>query len=109
MAVASQRARPAARAPADSRQVTIAPRTLLIFVLLAAGVFLAGQLVFAVRTTLVQLVVAIVVAMAIEPLVRVFEARGVRRGGAVAVAFSLVAVALIAFAYLLFQPLVTEL
>jgi predicted PurR-regulated permease PerM len=110
MAVARERARPAARpAQADSPQVTVAPRTLLIFVLLAAAVFLAGQLVFAVRTTLIQLVVAIVLAMALEPLVRVFEARGLRRGGAVAVAFSLVAVALIAFAYLLFQPLVTEL
>jgi predicted PurR-regulated permease PerM len=110
VAVAPERARPAPRAArAASSQVTVAPRTLLIFVLLAAAVFLAGQLVYAVRTTLVQLVVAIVLAMALEPLVRFFEARGLRRGGAVAVAFSLVAVALIAFAYLLFQPLVTEL
>jgi predicted PurR-regulated permease PerM len=93
----------------STSEVTVAPRTLLTFVLLAAGVFLAWQLVNAVHTTLVQLVVAIVLAMALEPLVRVFEARGLRRGGAVAVAFSLVAVALIAFAYLLFQPLVTEL
>jgi predicted PurR-regulated permease PerM len=93
----------------STSQVTVAPRTLLTFVLLAAGVFLAWRLVNAVHTTLVQLVVAIVLAMALEPLVRVFETRGLRRGSAVAVAFSLVAVALIAFAYLLFQPLVTEL
>ena len=110
MAVSPERARPAARATQEgSPQVTVAPRTLLIFVLLAAGVFIAGELVYAVRTTLVQLVVAIVLAMALEPLVGVFEARGLRRGGAVAVAFSLVAVVVIAFAYLLFQPLVTEL
>jgi predicted PurR-regulated permease PerM len=110
MAAAPERARPAARRRrAAPRQVTVAPRTLLIFVLLAAGVFLAWQLVNAVHTTLVQLVVAIVLAMALEPLVRVFEARGLPRGGAVTVAFSLVAIALIAFAYFLFEPLVTEL
>jgi predicted PurR-regulated permease PerM len=110
MAVAPERAHPAARTErAASPQVTVAPRTLLFFVLIAGGAFVAGELVVAARTTLVQLLVAIVLAMALEPLVKAFQTRGLPRGGAVAVAFSLVTVALIAFGYLLFQPLVTEL
>jgi predicted PurR-regulated permease PerM len=110
MAVAPESARSTARpASAAPPQVAVTTRTLLTFVLLAGGLVLADRLVHAVRTTLVQLIVAIVLAMALEPLVRSFEARGLRRGGAVAVAFTLVAVVVIAFAYLLFQPLVTEL
>ncbi|MDX6411348.1 MAG: hypothetical protein QOE91_864, partial [Gaiellaceae bacterium] len=63
----------------------------------------------AVRTVLIELVVATVLAMALEPLVRVFEGRGLHRGKAVALTFTLVAAAFVAFAYLLFRPLVTEL
>jgi predicted PurR-regulated permease PerM len=62
-----------------------------------------------VRTVLIELVVATVLAMALEPLVRVFEGRGLHRGKAVALTFTLVAAAFVAFAYLLFRPLVTEL
>jgi predicted PurR-regulated permease PerM len=113
VAVASERA-PQARpappaAPSRPTQISIAPRTLLIFVLLGAATFLAGQLVYAVHTTLVQLVVAVVLAMALEPIVRLFEGRGLQRGAAVGVTFGIVAVALVVFAYLLFEPLVTEL
>lgn len=89
-------------------QVVIAPRTLVIFIALVAGAFFAFQLVYAIRTTLIQLVVAITLAMALEPLVGVFQKRGLTRGRAVGVTFGIVAIALIAFAYLLFQPLVTE-
>lgn len=89
--------------------VSIAPRTLITFILLSAGALALGSLVIAVRSVLIQLVVAIVLAMALEPLVRTFERRGVRRGAAVGITFGLVAAALLVFAYLLFQPLVTEL
>jgi predicted PurR-regulated permease PerM len=88
--------------------VSIAPRTLITFILLSAGALALGALVMAVRSVLVQLVLAIVLAMALEPLVKLFERR-VRRGAAVGITFGLVAAALVAFAYLLFQPLVTEL
>ncbi len=89
--------------------MSIAPRTLITFILLSAAALALGALAMAVRSVLVELVVAIVLAMALEPLVEIFERRGVRRGGAVGITFALVAVALVAFAYLLFQPLVTEL
>src|SRR5262245_39926212 len=46
--------------------------------------------------------------MAAEPLVQVFERRGLRRGAAVGTSFTLVALALGAFGYLLFSPLVTQ-
>jgi predicted PurR-regulated permease PerM len=98
-----------ARTAPTPAQVSIAPRTLLVLVLLiAAAVALAG-LAYATRTVLTELVVAIVLAMALEPLVQVFERRRLSRGAAVGVSFSLVAVALVCFAYLLFQPLVSEL
>jgi predicted PurR-regulated permease PerM len=112
MAVAQERARrPGGRPPAKQpTQVVVAPRTLLLFVALATAVVAAVALAFAVKTVLVELVVAIVLAMAIEPLVKVFQRRrGVSRGAAVGLAFTVVVVALVAFAYLLFQPLVSEL
>src|SRR5258708_12266928 len=72
--------------------VSIAPRTLITFILLTAGALALGALVMAVRSVLVQLVVAIVLAMALEPLVKVFERRGVRPGAAVGFPFRLLAV-----------------
>jgi predicted PurR-regulated permease PerM len=110
MAVVPERAR--SHRPASSTaspQVVIAPRTLAVFVALGAGAFVAFQFVYAIRTTLIQLVIAITLAMALEPLVGVFEKRGLTRGRAVAATFGMAAIVLIAFAYLLFQPLVTEL
>ena len=82
---------------------------MVTFIALTAGALALGALAMAVRTVLVELVVAIVLAMALEPLVESFERRGLRRGAAVGVTFALVVAALLAFAYLLFQPLVTEL
>jgi predicted PurR-regulated permease PerM len=89
--------------------VSIAPRTLVTFILLSAGALALGALVIAVHSVLIQLIVAIVLAMALEPLVEGFERRGVGRGASVGITFGLVAAALIGFAYFLFQPLVTEL
>jgi len=81
----------------------------VIFFLLLGVAVVLGALTWALHTILIQLVVAVVLAMALEPLVRVFEQRGLRRGAAVGVTFSLVAVVLVVFAYLLFDPLVSEL
>jgi predicted PurR-regulated permease PerM len=103
---ARRRVSPAA---ATQAPVSIAPRTLITFILLSACALALGALVIAVRSVLIQLVIAIVLAMTLEPLVRTFERRGVRRGAAVGITFGLVAAALLAFAYLVFQPLVTEL
>jgi predicted PurR-regulated permease PerM len=103
-----QRRRPPSL-PGYPAQVSIAPRTLLTFILLSATVLAVGGLAYVFRTILVQLLVATVLAMALEPLVQVFERRGIRRGGAIAITFALVAVALVGFAYLVFEPLVAEL
>jgi predicted PurR-regulated permease PerM len=85
--------------------VTIAPRTVVLFVAVALGGVLLLAAAYAVRSVLVQLVVAIVLAMAAEPVVQVFERRGLRRGAAVGISFSLLVVALVVLAYLLVKPL----
>jgi predicted PurR-regulated permease PerM len=98
--------KPAAGKP--GAPITIAPRSVILFVGVALVSLLLLALVYAARAVLVQLVVAIVLAMATEPLVQVFERRGLRRGAAVGIAFALLAVTLIVFAYLLLNPLVDE-
>jgi predicted PurR-regulated permease PerM len=65
-------------------------------------------LAYAARSILVQLTVAIVLAMALEPLVQALEHRGLRRSRAVGAAYTAVLLALAAFAYLLIPPLVDE-
>jgi predicted PurR-regulated permease PerM len=110
VAISPERKRPRAdRETIGPTQISIAPRTLVVLILLAAAALLAGALVYAIHAVLIQLVVAIVLAMALEPLVQVFERRRIRRGAAVGIAFALVAVALVGFAYVLFQPLTSEL
>jgi predicted PurR-regulated permease PerM len=88
--------------------VAVAPRTIVLTTGVAIAGFVLVVFAYATRTVLLQLTVAIVLAMAAEPLVRVFERRGLRRGGAVGVSFVLVALALGVFAYLLLTPLVDE-
>jgi predicted PurR-regulated permease PerM len=92
----------------SERQISIAPRTLVTLAALAFGGVLVLTLAQALRGILTQLVVAIVLAMALEPLVRVFERCGLRRGGAVAATFSVAAVTITVFGWLLIPPLVTE-
>jgi predicted PurR-regulated permease PerM len=50
--------------------------------------------VYMLRTIAIQLILAIVLAMAAEPLVRFFEWRGTPRGRAVGISFALVAIVL---------------
>jgi predicted PurR-regulated permease PerM len=88
--------------------VVVAPRTIIFFVAVALAALLALAAAWAVRQVLVQLVVAIVLAMAAEPLVQAFEKRGLRRGQAVGLSFALLAIALITFLYLLVKPLYNE-
>jgi predicted PurR-regulated permease PerM len=88
--------------------VSIAPRTIVLFVIVAIGALLLLALLYAARVVLTQLTVAVVLAMAAEPLVAAFERRGLRRGSAVGISFALFALAIVAFAYLLLTPLITE-
>ena len=88
--------------------VAVAPRTIVLFVVVAIGALLTLVLAYALRDLLVQLVAAIVLALAAEPLVRAFERRGLSRGAAVGVSFGLLALALVVFLYLLVKPLADE-
>jgi predicted PurR-regulated permease PerM len=102
---ASQRA---TRASGDAPQVVIAPRTLVLLVVTALGSVLLVTLAWAAHAILIQLLVAVVLAMALEPIVQQFERRGLRRGQAVAIAFTVALIGVAAFAYLLIPPLVDE-
>jgi predicted PurR-regulated permease PerM len=88
--------------------VTIAPRTVILFVAVALGSILLLAVAYAARNVLVELIVSIVLALASEPLVQALERRGLRRGTAVGISFALVALTLVLFAYLLLKPLVDE-
>ena len=95
--------------PAPERRIVIAPQTLLTIAGLAFGGILAIRLVQAMRGTLTQLVVAVVLAMALEPLVQACERRGLRRSQAVGVAFGFVTLFLALLAWLVVPPLAAEL
>ena len=88
--------------------VTIPARTIALFVgiALVGFVLLAG--LYATRSILLELVAAIVLAMAAEPVVQVFERRGLRRGAAVGISFGLLLAALIVLGYFLLSPLVDQ-
>jgi predicted PurR-regulated permease PerM len=88
--------------------VAVAPRTIFLFVVVAIGALLLLALVYTVRGVLTQLIVAVVLAMAAEPLVQILERRGLRRGSAVGISFTLLVLAFALFAYLLVTPLVHE-
>jgi predicted PurR-regulated permease PerM len=104
---ARRRAKTSRRSEAPTL-VAIAPRTIVLFIGLAIGTLLLLAVAYTARAVLTQLTVAIVLAMALEPLVRVFERRGLRRGGAVGISFVLVSLALVGVGYFLVTPLVDE-
>jgi predicted PurR-regulated permease PerM len=111
VAVEPRQARPVeVRAAGRTRRtaVTVAPRTIVLLVAVALAGLILLATVYALRTIVIQLVVAIVLAMAAEPLVRAFERRGLPRGRAVGISFALVAIVVFAFGYLLVKPLVDE-
>jgi predicted PurR-regulated permease PerM len=106
-----QQSRPRTIRPTESTppaRVAVAPRTIVLLVALALGSVVLLAAVYALRTIVIQLILAIVLAMAAEPLVRLFERRGAPRGRAVGISFALVAIVLFAFGYLLVRPLVDE-
>jgi predicted PurR-regulated permease PerM len=102
---ARSRARP--RSP-QATKVVVAPRTLVTLVAVSLGGVLLLGLAYASRGILVQLAIAVVLAMALEPLVQTLERRGLRRGTAVGITFALATLFVVGFAYLLIPPLVDE-
>jgi predicted PurR-regulated permease PerM len=99
---------PRVTATEGSLQVAIAPRTLVTLVSVSLGAVLLLALVYAARAVLIQLIVAVMLAMALEPFVQLLERRGLRRGRAVGITFGLAVLAAAGFAYLLIPPLVDE-
>ena len=111
MAVTPDQALPQDQPQSASRQpavVAVSTRSIAVFVAVALGSILLLALVYVARAIVVELIVAIVLAMAAEPLVRVLERRGLGRGAAVGISFALAVLALAAFAYLVLNPLVDE-
>src|SRR5262245_56915349 len=88
--------------------VTIPARTIVLFVGITLAMLVLLALAYAARSILLELVAAIVLAMAAEPLVQAFERRGLKRGAAVGISFGLLVAALIAFGYILLSPLVDQ-
>jgi predicted PurR-regulated permease PerM len=88
--------------------VAVASRTIVLFVGVALASVVLVAAVYVLRTIVIQLILAIVLAMAAEPLVSFFERRGAPRGHAVGISIVLVAIVLSAFGYLLVRPLVDE-
>jgi predicted PurR-regulated permease PerM len=89
-------------------QVTVALRSIVTFVVVVLGAVLLLVLAYAGRGILTRLVVAVVLAMALEPAVQQLQRRGIGRGYAVGITFALAALAGAAFGYLLIPPLVDE-
>ena len=79
-----------------------------MFIGLAVATLLLLAVAYTARAVLIQVTVAIVLAMAAEPLVRTFERRGLRRGAAVGISFLLVSLSLVGLAYFVVTPLVDE-
>lgn len=92
-----------AQRPADP--IVVAPRSLATLVVFALGGVLLLAFLYAIRDVLGQLSAAIVLAMALEPLVAAMERRGLARTPAVIVAFVLSLVATVAFVFALVPPL----
>ena len=101
-------AAPRSEATEKAPQVVVSPRTLVTFVAVSLGGVLLLALIYAARGILIQLLVAVVLATALEPFVQALERRGVRRGQAVGITFTLAALGAAAFGYLLIPPLVHE-
>jgi predicted PurR-regulated permease PerM len=92
----------------STAQITVAPRTVFLVVAVTVGTLLLLVLAYAARSILVELVVAIVLAMAAEPLVKALERRGLRRGAAVGVSFALLSLLLVVSLYTVAKPLAND-
>jgi predicted PurR-regulated permease PerM len=86
-------------------RIELSPRTLILILLMVAGVWLAIQL----WTVFVVLLVALVLVGTFDPLVGWFERHGLGRGRALALIFFATAVAIAAILLVTIPPLVAQL
>lgn len=104
----AQHTRPTTEPDSQRPVVAISTRSVVITVAVALTAVLAVVVAWQVRTVIVEFLIAVVLALAAEPLVQVFERRGLRRGAAVGVSFATFAFALVTVLYLMVGPLVHE-
>jgi predicted PurR-regulated permease PerM len=92
-------------APPTRIRVEIAPRTILLLLLVVAGIWLAVQL----ETVLIVVMIALVVVGTLDPTVAWFERHGIRRGRALVLIFVLIAALIAGVVLLTVPPLVGQL
>jgi predicted PurR-regulated permease PerM len=97
-----------ASAPAPERVVYIRPRTILVVlgILLATLALLA--LVYLAWHIITWILIAVFLALALNPAVEFFEGRGLKRGYATAIVFFLAVAAIVGLGFLLIPPLVQQ-
>jgi predicted PurR-regulated permease PerM len=86
-------------------RIEIAPRTILYVLIAIAAVWLAFEL----ATVLTVMTVALVLVGTLDPLVAWFERRGIRRGRALVLVFTVIVLGIVAILLLTVPPLVSQL
>jgi predicted PurR-regulated permease PerM len=100
---------PAARPPRERR---LSNRTVFWYGVIGAlgvlTVYVAAMTVYAVRNVLVQVVIAVFVAVSLDPAVRFMIGKGIRRGRAVAIILLFVLLLVAGLLWLVLPPLIRE-
>jgi predicted PurR-regulated permease PerM len=86
-------------------RIELAPRTIVYVLLVLAGIWLALQL----ETVLVVITVALVIVGTVDPMVAWFERHGIRRGRALVLIFTALALVVAGILLLTMPPLVGQL
>jgi predicted PurR-regulated permease PerM len=92
----------------EVRVVTVRPRTILLVLGIAVLVGLGLVLVFLAWHVLTWILIAALLAAALNPAVEAFERRGMRRGYAASLVFALALLALTGIGFLVIPPLLTQ-
>lgn len=97
-----------ADADAPKRAVVVDPRTVMVVLGVVAAALLAGSLVYLAWGAISLVLVAILVALALNPAVELFVCRGWRRGAAATAVFLIALIVLLLVAVVALPPIVTQ-
>jgi predicted PurR-regulated permease PerM len=97
-----------AMATPEARVVQLRPQTIFLVIGISVLVGLALLLVYLAWNVLSWIVIAIFLAMALNPAVETFERRGMKRLWAASLVFALALLTLIGIGFLVIPPLVTQ-
>jgi predicted PurR-regulated permease PerM len=92
----------------EARVLNVRPQTIFLVIGISVLVGLALVLVYLAWNVLSWIVIAIVLAMALNPAVEVFERRGLKRFWAASLVFALALLALTGIGFVVIPPLVTQ-